>query len=270
VPFVLRGPARPTILVAVAILTAIPSTGCRMWQRVRTSSDEAVAATRQLSLQGKDAQQRGHWDEAEALYAAALEKSPRDERARCGYAEALWHRGAQEEAVAHMEEAVKLSGHDPERLVQLGSMYLARGEYPRAGVQAAKAIAANRELAGAWALQGHVLAAQGSATEALAAFHRALSFQAHFPEVQLALADLYARQNRPQRALATLQTLASGYPLDQVPAEVFMRQGLALRQMGRHQDAARALARAAERPNLPVPEIAARPAPESGGATTLR
>jgi tetratricopeptide (TPR) repeat protein len=242
------------IVVGLAAIVA-PSAGCRIWPRCRTESDEAVAQTRQLSLQGKDAQQDGRWDDAEALFAAAVLKSPRDERARCGYAESLWQRGARDEAVAHMEEAVRLSGHDPERLVQLGNMYLSRGEWHRAALQADKAIAANSELPGAWALRGQVLRAQGNPTDAMAAFHRALTFQEHYPEVQLALADIYAQQNRPQRSLATLQALAARYPLDQVPAEVYLRQGLALRQLGRHQDAARSLAQAARRTTRPSADL---------------
>jgi tetratricopeptide (TPR) repeat protein len=222
--------------------------GCRAF-RCQKASDETIAEARQLSLQGMAARQRGRWDQAEALYADAVLKCPRDERARCGYAESLWQRGAQAEAVAHMEEAVRLSGHDPERVVQLGEMYLARGEWERSGQQADRAIAANPQLAGAWALRGKVLSAQGSRTEALASFHRALKFQQQYPEVQLALAEIYNQQNRPQRALATLQSLADGFPPEQVPVEVLIHQGLALRQLGRHPDAAASLALAAERGN---------------------
>src|SRR5262245_41212865 len=77
--------------------------GCRAF-RCQQVSDEAIAATRQLSLQGMDAQQRGRWDQAESLFAQAVITCPRDERARCGYAQSLWHRGAREQAVTHMEE----------------------------------------------------------------------------------------------------------------------------------------------------------------------
>jgi tetratricopeptide (TPR) repeat protein len=231
---------------ALALAALAGAGGCRAF-RCQKVSDETIAEARQLSLQGMAARQRGRWEQAEALYADAVLKCPRDERARCGYAESLWQRGAQTEAVAHMEEAVRLSGHDPERAVQLGEMYLARGELARAGQQAERAVAANGQLAGAWALRGKVLAAQGSRTDALASFHRALKLQSQYPEVQLALAEIYNQQNRPQRALATLQSLADSFPPDQVPIDVLIHQGLALRQLGRHADAARSLAQAADR-----------------------
>jgi tetratricopeptide (TPR) repeat protein len=238
-----------TMAFVLAILAAAPC-GCRIFHCAR--SDEAVSAARDLSLRGIDAQQKGHAGQAEELFAAAVQRCPHDERARCCYAEVLWQRGAQDEAVAHMEEAVRLSGSDPQRRVQLGKMYLARGQVHQASVQADKAIAANRQSAAAWALHGDVLRAEGLRSEALASYHRALSIQAHYPEVQLALADLYGQQNRPQRALSTLQALADHYPPDEVPAEVSYREGLVLRGLGRHQDAVERLATAVKRgPSTP-------------------
>jgi tetratricopeptide (TPR) repeat protein len=235
--------ARCLAVVAVAVL-AIAS-GCRVF-KPRTS-DESIRVSRELALQGMDAQQRGQWEQAEQLYAAAVQCCPQDERARCCYAEALWRRGEQEQAVVHMEEAVRHSGNDPARRVQLGKMYLARGQVHQASVQADKAISANSQFAAAWALHGDVLRAEGLRSEAMASYHRALVYQPHYPEVQLALADLYGQQDRPQRALATLQSLADHYAPDEVPSEVLYRQGLVLRRLGRHDDAAAQLAAAVKR-----------------------
>ncbi|MEX2173009.1 MAG: tetratricopeptide repeat protein [Pirellulaceae bacterium] len=237
---------RGAVLFTVGLLLA--STGCRALRCYR-GSDEAVASARQLSLDAVAARERGRWDQAEMLYADAIGQCPRDERARCGYAESLWQRGAQQEAVAHMEAGVRLSGHDPDRLVQLGEMYLTRGDLPGAAQQADRAIDANRQLASAWALRGKVLHAQESTTEALASFHHALMLQPQYAEVQLALAEIYSRQDRPLRALTTLQSLADSFPPEQVPVEVLVQQGFALRRLGRFQDAARALANATGKSN---------------------
>lgn len=235
--------------IGAAILAALgTTTGCRAF-RCQEISVERLAAARQLSLQGIEAQDRGQWEQAETCFATAIQQAPRDERARAGYAEALWQRGEQQAAIAQMEEAVRLSGDDPERLVQLGSMHLARGESARAIAQADRAIRTNRPLASAWALRGQALVAQGNRTEALAAFHRALSLEAHFPDVQLAIAEIYSQQARPQRALATLQALASNYPPSEVPLDVLVREGLAYRELGRYSEAARSLALATTRGN---------------------
>lgn len=231
-----------------AVLCAVPVAGCRAL-RCQQVSDEAIASARQLSLQGFDAQQRGRWDLAESLFATAVIKCPTDERARCGYAESLWHRGARAEAVSHMEQAARLSGNDPERLVQLGHMYREQGDLARAAQQADRAITANPQLAQAWALRGEVERASGRPTAALAGFHRALALQPHFPPVQLAVSEIYMAENRPQQALATLQALGNDFPPGQAPLDLLVRQSSALRNMGRHADAARTLAAAAERGN---------------------
>jgi tetratricopeptide (TPR) repeat protein len=220
--------------------------GCRLF-RHRGPSDEDIAAARQLSRQGLDAQQRSDWQRAELLFAAAIVKSPNDERARSGYAESLWRRGDREAAIASMEEAVRLSGYDPERRVRLGNMYLASGEMQRAALQAEKAIATNPQLAGAWALRGKTEQATGAYDKALASYHRALSLDTGLADVQLAVADVYAEQDRPQRALATVQSLADRYPANQVPPEVLFREGLALRALGRPREAVTSLTKAAER-----------------------
>src|SRR3954466_2921026 len=85
--------------------------GCRVF-RGHKISEENIAAARQLALQGIDAQQRNHWERAESLFAAAIVKCPSDERARHGYAEALWQRGVWQQAVEQMEESVRLSAGD--------------------------------------------------------------------------------------------------------------------------------------------------------------
>jgi len=239
-----RSPYAGAGWVVASLLLVACCSGCRSLP-CRKESDETIALTRQLSLRGKDAQQKGRWDQAETYFAQAVTASPKDERARCGYAESLWRRGAQDQAVTHMVEAVKLSGDDPERLVQLGQMYLAQNNLPAAGRQADKAIAANKHLASAWALRGNVYRATGQRDEALAAYHRVLSYHPHYPEVQVALAEIYSQSHKPQRALATLQSLADQFPPGNVPSDVLFRQGLVLRQLNRNQDAAECLAAAA-------------------------
>jgi tetratricopeptide (TPR) repeat protein len=264
-------PARRAIVLALVAAAATSAGGCRVF-RGHKISDESIAAARRLSLQGIDAQQRGHWDRAETLFAAAILKCPSDERARWGYAEALWRRGAFDQAISHMEEAVRLSGHDPERLVRLGQMYRARGDWQRAVELAERAIAANSQLAAAWALRGDVLLSQGQRGEALAAYHRALSYAPSLPEVQLAIADIYAEDNRPQRALTTLQALAGSFPPGQAPPEVLFRQGLVFRALNRHHDSVRVLRDLALRGN-PPPELLselARSQMLTGDATAAR
>ena len=148
---------------------------------------------------GINAAQQGQWREAEVFFSRACEMCPLDEQIRYHYAETLWQLGSLQPAVAHMEEAVRLSGGNAELVVRLGDMYLASGDLQRAALQAELAIQTNRQLASAWALRGDVLREMGHDEEALASYHRAMSYQSHYPRVQLATADIYGRQKRHAR-----------------------------------------------------------------------
>jgi tetratricopeptide (TPR) repeat protein len=231
---------------AVVCLAAILlAGGCTSLYR-KPVADNVVSA-RQLSLRGIDAMQHEQWDEAEKLFQRAIETCPADERAHCRYAETLWRRGSAGEAIAHMEKAVQLSGGDPQLLVQVGEMYLAGGQLDKAAQRAERAIRANQQLASAWALQGSVLHQRGHADEALACFHRALSFQPYYPQVQVSVAEIYRQAGRPQRALATLDALADQFAPGEQPQQVAFLQGLALKALGRYDDAVESLTAASQR-----------------------
>lgn len=226
-------------LITASLLSA---GGCKS---LRRDPGANVISARQMSLQGLEAIQQGEWQQAEAWFANAVQTNPVDERAHGQYAELLWRRGVQKEAIEHLEESVKLSAGDPKLLVRLGEMYLARGDADGAWRQAEQAIQANRQLACAWALRGDVARKRGNLQAALADYHRGLSYEGHCPHVQLALAEIYRRQNRPRRALSTLEILAEHYPPNEIPQELLLEQGLALKALGRHGRAVEVLAMAA-------------------------
>jgi hypothetical protein len=66
----------------------------------------------------------------------------------------------------------------------------------------------------------------------------------HYPQVQIALSDIYLRLQRPQRALATLDSLAEAYPPGAVPQTVLALRGISLKQLGRYGAAVDALTEA--------------------------
>jgi len=225
------------------VLALLLVTGCRTF--CPRSLEQNVVDARQASLQGLDAMQQGRWNEAERIFASAVKACPVDERARGCYAEALWRRGSCEQALAHMQEAVKLSGGDPQRMVQLGEMHLALGRLADAADCADQAIAGNCRLSSAWALRGDVRMTRGELDEALADYHRSLAYSEHQPRVQMAVVQIYRRQNRSHRALSTLETLAEQFPPGEVPVDVVAMQGMTLKALGRHHDAVEMLAQAA-------------------------
>ena len=111
-------------------------------------------------------------------------------------------------------------GGDPELLVRLGEMNLARGDLDAAEMRAEAAIKNQRQLASAWALRGDVQKERGRMDEALLSYHRALAYQEQYPRVQIAIAEVYRYQDRPQRALSTLDHLFDRYAPGTVPSEV--------------------------------------------------
>lgn len=229
-----------TLAIALVILG-----GCRTWRR--PAMGESLAQARQLSLRGAESLQQEQWGDAEAYFSEALKQSAMDERAHWGFAEAMWNKGDREQATKHMEQAVRLSGGNPDLSVRLGQMQLEQGRLDEASKQAETALSSNRRHPGAWALQGDVLVAWQRWNEALAAYHRALVYQPDFPAVQIAVAELYHRTGRPQRALATLDRLEDEHPLDRMPVRAMWLRSESLVNLGRTREAREMLSEAEKR-----------------------
>jgi tetratricopeptide (TPR) repeat protein len=219
----------------------------------RPDADKVVAA-RELVGRGIEAQQDGRDEEAARLYTQAMELCPVDERCRRQYAEVLWRQGQGQEAIGHMREAVRLSGGDPLLLVHLGEMHLALGDDANALRQAEAAIARRENLAPAWALRGEVYHRRGDVREALACYHRALRYEPLNPPVQIAMAGIHRELGRPERSLAVLDAAVDQCAPAPAPPELLAHHGLALKALGRFEEAVESLTAAAQHGH--DPEIA--------------
>jgi tetratricopeptide (TPR) repeat protein len=216
--------------------------------------DDNVIRCREQCQAALDAQRRAQFDRADQLLASAVDACPEDERARRLYAEALWQRGDAASAITHMDEAVRLSGGDAQLSVRLGEMYLARGDSARAARHAAAAITAAPQLPAAWALEGDVLASQRNREAALARYHRALAYRRDYPQVQFAVAEIYAQQGRHQRALATLAALSEQFEPDRMPQRLAVMRGVSHKALGQYDAAADQFTLAAKAAP-PTPEL---------------
>lgn len=216
--------------------------------------EKNVVSARAASLQGLDCMHQEKWDEAERIFAGAVKACPSDERAQGCYAETLWRRGSCDAAIGHMQEAAKLSGNDPQRLVQLGEMHLALRNFPKAAECADAAIEKNCRLHTAWALRGNVHVARGQTDDALSDYHRALAYEPHQPAVQIAVANIYLQQKREPRALSVLETLVEQCPPGEAPVEALGLAGGTLRRLGRHAEATEMLSAACSR-GAPTAEL---------------
>jgi tetratricopeptide (TPR) repeat protein len=190
---------------------------------------------------------RRDFADAETLFSEALEASPIDERAQAGYAETLWKRDERAEAIKHMNEAVRLSGSNPEYMIRLGEMYLEVDEIDQAVAQAQFALESDHRSAAAWALLGNARTARQQWEPAIDCFHRALLIQRDYPAVQLAVAKNYRVIGRSQRSLATLDRMIDLHPTELTDPHLLLVRGLALSDLGREQEAIASLSQAASR-----------------------
>lgn len=226
------------VSVAVALCLAgmtVGQAGCRglrSWNR-----EQGITEARQFSLRGADALQIKKFDDAETLFAEALRRCPTDERAHWGMAEVYSHKGNCQAATVHMGEASRLSGNNPDLLVRLGEMHLSIGQTELALQQAEMALLSNRQHAAAWHLRGRIHQQQERWQEAIDCFHRALMAKPNNPEVQMAVASIYQRLGRPQRALATLERISDLQSTQQQTSRVLLLKGQALAGLGQSEDA---------------------------------
>jgi len=218
--------------------------GCRVF-RGRGPDAHSVKA-RQLSLRGADLLRRSRYEDAETLFTEAIQNCPTDERAHWGYAATLWENGQRPLAIQHMQEAVRLSGSNPEFLVRLGEMYLAEGDYEGAKSQAQLTLKSHRDRADAWALLGDSQTQQGNHQEAVESYQRALLIKSDYPRVQIAVADSYRKVGRPLRSLATLDRMVDIHPTVHDNGETQLVRGLALMDLDRREEAVTALKAASD------------------------
>lgn len=232
-------------LCLMLAVIAVADSGCRAIRRFGESRQ--TIAARRLSGQGFQAIHDGQWEIAETLFSDALDVSKTDDRAHWGLAEAYWNRNDHERAIEHMEHAVRLSAGDPKFVQRLGRMYLELGRLEAADSHSRWALELKRDSAEAWALRGDCLKAANAKSDALAAYHRALALQPDYPEVQVQAAEIYLVEHRYDRVLATLDRLQDGVGIDDASARVDILQGIAMRKLGRAEEARRCFVRASRK-----------------------
>jgi tetratricopeptide (TPR) repeat protein len=215
--------------------------------RRRGPGAEEISAARELSRQGVAAMDSGNWAEAENLLKKSIITSPDDAATRSSLAEALWHRGAKQEALEQIEDAVDLDKSNARLRVRAGEMSLASGANEAALKYAERAIRSDPKLASAWALRGRCFQQSKQPDRALADLQHALDIAPDKSDVLLDVAVLYRQRGQASRSLTAVHHLLDTYPSAEEPQDVLMLQGLALLDLGRPQQAAEALAAAARK-----------------------
>ena len=241
------------LLPWLLLTTGLSLPGCRL-PGTEGPVPKKLATCRELSQKALAAAEQGQAEKAELLLEKALRTCPVDYEARRHYAEVLWKRGAQKEAIAQLEEAVRLMDQDSTLRVRLAEMQLEFGYADKARQTAEEALDLDPKLASAWAIRGRAMRAAGQKPQALADFHRALGYAPGDRQILLEVAELYRQLNQPQRALATLQALADTYNPGEEPRDVLHLTALAYKALGRYEDAVESLATAVIR-QTPTAEL---------------
>jgi len=232
---------RTASLVLVLALLA----GCRLPGR-EGPVPQSLSDCRRLSQQGMAALERGQQQQAESLLAEAVQHCPADPEARRNYAETLWQRGAQTEAIAQMKQAAPYADEDSTFWVRLAEMHLALDHMHEAGKCVQQALDLDPKSATTWAIRGRVMRAAGYPRQALADDLRALGYAPQNRNILLEVAELYRQLDQPERSLQTLQTLSDTYAPGEEPAQVLYLSGLAHTTLGRYDDAVESLTAAVQ------------------------
>jgi tetratricopeptide (TPR) repeat protein len=236
------------------LLLALLGTSCRLPGR-DGPAPQSLVDCRRLAQQGVAALERGQQPSAETLLAKAVAACPVDAEARRHYAEALWRRGARQEAMTQLQEAVRLNGEDATLWARLAEMHLACGQLDDARQDAERAIDLDSRLPKARTVRAGVLLAAGRPQQALDDYLRALGQTPKDRDILMAVADVYRQLNQPDRSLQTLQTLADTYSPGEEPGPLLHRMGDAFVALGRYEDGVESLSAAVTREKRPTADM---------------
>ncbi|MBX7166663.1 MAG: tetratricopeptide repeat protein [Pirellulales bacterium] len=230
---------RLLVALGLCLLSIMPG-GCAFTQRFG-SAPKAIVNSRQLSSQGISAIEREDWAEAETLLAEAVQTCDVDPQARRYYAQALWHRGATHEALAQMNEALRLSADDPKLLLAVAEMQAALGQTEQALARVERSLDLDPHAAAGWALHGQMMQQAGLPRRALADYQKALGYEPQNRDVLLQIAEIYRQLNDPQQAMVNLHAYLDLYADGEEPQQALYLLGQSYAAMARYDDAAETL-----------------------------
>lgn len=147
-----------------------------------------------------------------AGYRFKLDRNPRDEKARFGLAGMLAALGERDEAIRHLDEAVRVRPDFALALSDLGRLHFLNGDVERAVSLFDRAIAANPALPQAHHNLGTVLLAQRNREEAEARFRRALEEWPEFAEAHYGLGEALEARGKSEDALQHYRRAVSMRP----------------------------------------------------------
>ena len=147
-----------------------------------------------------------------AGYRFKLDRNPRDEKARFGLAGMLAALGERDEAIRHLDEAVRFRPDFALALSDLGRLHFLNGDVERAVSLFDRAIAASPALPQAHHNLGTVRLAQRNGEQAEAHFRRALREWPEFGEAHYGLGEVLEARGESEDALRHYRRAVSVRP----------------------------------------------------------
>ncbi|MDO4549642.1 MAG: tetratricopeptide repeat protein [Planctomycetia bacterium] len=227
-------------ILATIIVPIIFLTGCQIWRHVGVSSATTLAS-RQYMQQAVESLQLNEENTARQKLELALKTNPENMEARAMYADVLWDIGEQEKAISELKQVVDSPEVSPATYVKLARMYYDTLQWEISQKYLSEALRRDSSRSDAWTLQGRLYLTSFHTEKAASAFHQAIFYNPENWEAFLLLSDLYLTDQKPQRALETVQYVRHKFPPDQEPPEVLYREGLAMCALGRFSEAVETL-----------------------------
>jgi len=267
-------PTRLLQLLAVALLL-VTGSGCQSVNTWRPASSR-VLQSREIARQGIAALEQGRVENAEKQLAQALALNNKAEDIsdiRFHYAEALWQRGKQREALAQLLILSKQRDDNPEVQNSLAEKLLELHEADAAlqcATRATKAVPrdyrgwvyrgkAYRMLADKRAEKHEDVAAVELYKRSLADLHRSVAYCGQSPganrEVLPELANVQRILGQTEQELATWQSLQQFYPPNQFPLTLLYRKAETLLALDRQDDADELMLQARNRNTTEIGDI---------------
>ena len=246
--------------------------GCQTLHPFAERTKSRIVSARSWANGGLEAMQSGHLQRAEGFFTRAAEQHPTDFRNRANLARTHFRSGEIDRALREMETAVKLSDNDPWMAVELGQMYLSKGDLTMARQKAEAVIAAKHNFVPGYTLLGQVSSRAGDYDQALAYLHKAASLDPSDLSVPIELVKAYRGNKEPRKALAAIDHLLSHHPIDSQPEQAILAKADILIELGQHSTAIATLRQAMneQRPTVAVATKLAKLQMEAGKVEQAR
>jgi tetratricopeptide (TPR) repeat protein len=243
------GRGASTTLRSVALLLLSACAGCSSSSLRRASSKdiptpEKVTAAQKISERAQAAIDRQDLEQARNELLQLVAQTPGSAEAHHRLGKVLQLQGRLHEAEACFRRALELEPDYVGALIGLGSIEVARQEYPSALKRFETAVEIEPHDAEAHFARAGLLETMGRTDEALAAYFRTLEFDPLHPEVSQRIGALQLARNQPDQALARLDQAVDLAPEN---GEIRLLRGRAHLMLGHNVQAIADLRMAVER-----------------------